>query len=419
MLEITSKESMAVAKIVVAGVGGGGNNAINRMIEDDIGGVSYVAINTDSQVLRLSKAENLVQIGEKLTKGLGAGAKPEVGQQAAEESLDEVAQVLQGADMVFITAGMGGGTGTGAAPVVAKLAKEMGILTVAVVTKPFNFEGKPRMEKALAGIDTLKDNVDTMIVIPNQRLLEIVDRRTSVPDAFKKADEVLQQAVQGITDLINIPADINLDFSDVKTVMSDKGIAHVGIGVGSGDDKAIEAAKMAVESPLLETTIEDCTDIIVNITGDLFMCDVETVAEYIKSISGDNTNVILGSRTDTTEKDTCCVTIIATGIKNVVQPSEKIVSASAYAGRGPRYTPQLQSAPIVPTVARPSAPMYMQTPVEPIEAPVKPQTAAKPQATKKPQGFSQTAKLSFPRSNKIEDKGYTMPSFMTKKDNND
>ena len=241
MLEIMSNEAESSAKIIVIGVGGAGNNAVNRMVEETISGVEFVGVNTDKQALTLCKAPTVVQIGEKLTKGLGAGAQPEVGQKAAEESIEEVKQLMEGADMVFVTCGMGGGTGTGAAPVIAAAAKEMGILTVGVVTKPFRFEARTRMNNALAGIENLKKAVDTLIVIPNDKLLEVVDRRTTMPEALKKADEVLQQAVQGITDLINLPALINLDFADVQTVMTDKGIAHIGIGQGRGDDKALEA----------------------------------------------------------------------------------------------------------------------------------------------------------------------------------
>ena len=239
MLEIMSNEAESSAKIIVIGVGGAGNNAVNRMVEEAIGGVEFVGVNTDKQALTLCKAPTVLQIGEKITKGLGAGAQPEVGQKAAEESIEEVKQLMEGADMVFVTCGMGGGTGTGAAPVIAAAAKEMGILTVGVVTKPFRFEARTRMNNALAGIENLKKAVDTLIVIPNDKLLEVVDRRTTMPEALKKADEVLQQAVQGITDLINLPALINLDFADVQTVMTDKGIAHIGIGEARGDDKAI------------------------------------------------------------------------------------------------------------------------------------------------------------------------------------
>ena len=255
MLEIMSNEAESSAKIIVIGVGGAGNNAVNRMVEEAIGGVEFVGVNTDKQALTLCKAPTVLQIGEKITKGLGAGAQPEVGQKAAEESIEEVKQLMEGADMVFVTCGMGGGTGTGAAPVIAAAAKEMGILTVGVVTKPFRFEAKTRMNNALSGIENLKKAVDTLIVIPNDKLLEIVDRRTTMPEALRKADEVLQQAVQGITDLINLPALINLDFADVQTVMRDKGIAHIGIGEARGDDKAMEAVQQAVSSPLLETTM--------------------------------------------------------------------------------------------------------------------------------------------------------------------
>jgi len=278
-------------------------------------GVEFIGINTDKQALQLCKAPRLLQIGEKLTKGLGAGAKPEIGEKAAEESSEEVAQALKGADMVFVTCGMGGGTGTGAAPVVAKLAKDMGILTVGVVTKPFRFEAKARMTNALAGIEKIKDNVDTLIVIPNDKLLEIVDRRTTMPEALKKADEVLQQAVQGITDLINVPSLINLDFADVQTVMKDKGIAHIGIGTGKGDDKAAEAAKMAVESPLLETTITGATHVIINVSGDISLADASDASDYVRALTGDEVNIIFGAMYDSSMTDTCNVTIIATGIE--------------------------------------------------------------------------------------------------------
>ncbi len=315
MLEIKSNDAESAARIIVVGVGGAGNNAVNRMIDEKIDGVEFIGINTDKQALQLCKAPTLLQIGEKLTKGLGAGAKPEIGEKAAEESSDEVAAALKGADMVFVTCGMGGGTGTGAAPVVAKLAKDMGILTVGVVTKPFRFEAKARMTNAIAGIDKIKDNVDTLIVIPNDKLLEIVDRRTTMPDALKKADEVLQQAVQGITDLINVPSVINLDFADVQTVMKDKGIAHIGIGTGKGDDKASEAVKMAVESPLLETTISGATHVIINVSGDISLADASDAASYVQELTGDDVNIIFGAMYDANMTDTCNITIIATGIE--------------------------------------------------------------------------------------------------------
>ena len=314
MLEIKTNDAESAAKIIVVGVGGAGNNAVNRMIDENIDGVEFIGVNTDKQALQLCKAPKLLQIGEKLTKGLGAGAKPEVGEKAAEESTEEITAALKGADMVFVTCGMGGGTGTGAAPVVAKLAKDMGILTVGVVTKPFRFEAKARMVNALNGIEKIKDNVDTLIVIPNDKLLEIVDRRTTMPEALKKADEVLQQAVQGITDLINVPAVINLDFADVQTVMKDKGIAHIGIGVGKGDDKAVEAVKMAVESPLLETTITGASHVIINVSGDITLNDASEASDYVRELTGDDVNVIFGAMYDETKTDTCSITVIATGL---------------------------------------------------------------------------------------------------------
>jgi cell division protein FtsZ len=315
LLEIKSNNQEFAAKIVVVGVGGAGNNAVNRMIDEGIEGVEFVGVNTDKQALQLCKAAHLLQIGEKLTKGLGAGAKPEIGQKAAEESSEEIVAVLKGADMVFVTCGMGGGTGTGAAPVIARLAKEMGILTVGVVTKPFRFEAKVRMINAVSGIDRLKENVDTIIVIPNDKLLEIVDRRTTMPDALKKADEVLQQSVQGITDLINRPAIINLDFADVQTVMKDKGVAHIGIGVGKGDDKAKEAVQMAIESPLLETTIHGATDVIINISGDITLNDANEAASHIQELSGVDVNIIFGAMYDESKPEECTISVIATGLE--------------------------------------------------------------------------------------------------------
>ena len=316
MLEIKTNDADVAAKIIVVGVGGAGNNAVNRMIDEKIDGVDFIGVNTDKQALQLCKAPKLLQIGEKLTKGLGAGAKPEIGEKAAEESAEEISAALKGADMVFVTCGMGGGTGTGAAPVVAKLAKDMGILTVGVVTKPFRFEAKARMVNALNGIERIKEHVDTLIVIPNDKLLEIVDRRTTMPEALKKADEVLQQAVQGITDLINVPAVINLDFADVQTVMKDKGIAHIGIGEGKGDDKAMEAVKMAVESPLLETTISGASHVIINISGDITLADASDAASYVQELAGDDVNIIFGAMYDESKSDSCTITVIATGLED-------------------------------------------------------------------------------------------------------
>ncbi len=322
MLEIKTNEAESAAKIIVVGVGGAGNNAVNRMIDESIGGVEFIGINTDKQALKLCKAPTALQVGEKLTKGLGCGAVPEVGEKAAEENIEEITQAIKGADMVFVTCGMGGGTGTGAAPVVAKIAKEMGILTVGVVTKPFRFEAKARMNNALGGIEKLKDSVDTLIVIPNDKLLEIVDRRTTMPEALKKADEVLQQAVQGITDLINVPALINLDFADVQTVMKDKGVAHIGIGVAKGDDKANEAVQAAVTSPLLETTIEGASHVIINISGDISLMEANEAASYVQDLTGEESEIIFGARYDDTYPDECTITVIATGLEeNNAKPS--------------------------------------------------------------------------------------------------
>ena len=314
MLEIMTNEAESSAKIIVIGVGGAGNNAVNRMVEEAIGGVEFVGVNTDKQALTLCKAPTVLQIGEKITKGLGAGAQPEVGQKAAEESIEEVKKIIEGADMVFVTCGMGGGTGTGAAPVIAGAAKEMGILTVGVVTKPFRFEAKTRMNNALAGIENLKKAVDTLSVIPNDKLLEIVDRRTTMPEALRKADEVLQQAVQGITDLINLPALINLDFADVQTVMTDKGIAHIGIGEARGDDKAMEAVQQAVSSPLLETTIKGATHVIINISGDISLMDANDAASYVQELTGEEANIIFGAMYDDSVADYARITVIATGL---------------------------------------------------------------------------------------------------------
>ena len=314
MLEIMTNEAESSAKIIVIGVGGAGNNAVNRMVEEAIGGVEFVGVNTDKQALTLCKAPTVLQIGEKITKGLGAGAQPEVGQKAAEESIEEVKKIIEGADMVFVTCGMGGGTGTGAAPVIAGAAKEMGILTVGVVTKPFRFEAKTRMNNAVAGLENLKKAVDTLIVIPNDKLLEIVDRRTTMPEALRKADEVLQQAVQGITDLINLPALINLDFADVQTVMTDKGIAHIGIGEARGDDKAMEAVQQAVSSPLLETTIKGATHVIINISGDISLMDANDAASYVQELTGEDANIIFGAMYDDSVADYARITVIATGL---------------------------------------------------------------------------------------------------------
>lgn len=316
MLEImTSEADVDQANILVIGVGGAGNNAVNRMIDEGIKGVNFACVNTDKQILKRCKAPECLQIGEKLTKGLGAGAKPEIGEKAAEENREELAEIVKDADMVFVTCGMGGGTGTGAAPVVAQIAKDMGKLTVGIVTKPFKFEGKVRMTNALNGIEKLKESVDTLIVIPNDKLLAICDRRTTMPEALRKADEVLQQGVQGITDLINTPAVINLDFADVNTVMKDKGIAHIGIGEGHGDEKCIDAVKEAINSPLLETSIDGATHVIINFSGDVSMFEADEAATYVRELASEEANVIFGAMYDESCTDTVRITVIATGLK--------------------------------------------------------------------------------------------------------
>ena len=317
MLEIKSNDEKNPARILVIGVGGAGNNAVNRMIDENVEGVELIAINTDKQALSLSRATTKIQIGEKLTKGLGAGAKPEIGASAVEENREEINDIIKDADMVFVTCGMGGGTGTGAAPIVAEIARNLGILTVGVVTKPFSFEGKPRMANAVNGVAKLRENVDTLIVIPNDKLLQICDKRTSIPDALKKADEVLQQGVQGVTDLINKPGLINLDFADIQTVMRDKGIAHIGIGQGSGDNKAVDAIKQAMDSPLLETTVDGATDIIVNFSGNVGIVEAYDAITYLSEVAGEEANIIFGTVDNDMVGEDVSITIIATGLEDV------------------------------------------------------------------------------------------------------
>ena len=305
------------ATIKVIGVGGAGNNAVNRMVESGIKNVEFIAVNTDRQALLLSKAASKIQIGEKITRGLGAGANPDIGAQAAEESKTEIAEALRGADMVFVTAGMGGGTGTGAGPIVAAAAKEMGILTIGVVTKPFTFEGKKRLSQAERGIESLKGKVDTLVVIPNDKLLQIIDRKTSIVEAFKMADDVLRQGVQGISDLIAIPGLVNLDFADVKTIMLNTGMAHMGIGRASGENRAEDAAKQAVQSPLLETSIEGARGVIINITGgnNLGLHEVNTAAELIQRSVDPEANIIFGAVIDESLDEDIVITVIATGFE--------------------------------------------------------------------------------------------------------
>lgn len=308
-------ESYPLAQIKVIGTGGGGSNAVNRMIDFGVQGVEFITVNTDAQALKLSKSEAKLQIGEKLTRGLGAGANPEIGKKAAEESRDQIMEALKGADMVFVTAGMGGGTGTGAASVIAEIAKECGALTVGVVTRPFMFEGRKRASQAEAGIAALKEKVDTLIIIPNDRLLEIVDKKTPMLEAFREADNVLRQAVQGISDLIQVPGLINLDFADVKTIMSERGSALMGIGEATGENRAAEAAKKAIMSPLLETSIDGARGVIMNITGgsNLSLFEVNEAVELVTSASDPDVNMIFGAIIDDDLQDSIKVTVIATG----------------------------------------------------------------------------------------------------------
>lgn len=321
----TDENIAQVCNILVLGIGGGGNNAVNRMIANGITSCNFAAINTDKQALLMSKADVRLQIGEKLTRGLGAGAEPEIGQKAAEESKSSITELLKNVDLVFVTAGMGGGTGTGATPIIAQIAKEMGILTIAVVTKPFNFEGKKRMENAEKGLEALRKHVDSLVVIPNDKLLKIVPKGTPIVDAFRYADDVLRQGIQGVSDLIVVPSLINLDFADVRSIMKNRGMAHMGIGHGHGENKTIEAVRQAVSSPLLETTIEGATGILINVKGgnDLAIDEVDEAASLVREVVDSSCNIIFGAAIDDNLKDEVEITIIATGFQ-----------ANLYSGEG-------------------------------------------------------------------------------------
>ena len=322
VLQVEPEQQTTFASIKVVGCGGGGANAVNRMIEAGLKGADFIAVNTDKQALAASKADTKIQIGEKLTKGLGAGAVPEIGKRAAEDSREEIAQHLKGADLVFVTAGMGGGTGTGAAPIVADIARELNCLTIAVVTKPFQFEGKQRMKNAEMGVNELKQYVDTLVVIPNDRLLEVVSRGTSMVEAFRVADDVLRQGIQGISDLIALPALINLDFADVKTVMESGGMAHIGIGVGKGENRMVEAARSAVASPLLETKIDGARAVLINITGseEMGIVDINEAARLIQESADSDANIIFGAGIENGLKDEVRITVIATGFEKGAFP---------------------------------------------------------------------------------------------------
>ncbi|MDM5337987.1 cell division protein FtsZ [Fictibacillus enclensis] len=341
MLEFDmNMDSLATIKVI--GVGGGGSNAVNRMIEHGVQGVEFICVNTDAQALNLSKAQIKMQIGSKLTRGLGAGANPDIGKKAAEESREQVEEALRGADMVFVTAGMGGGTGTGAAPVIAEIAKEMGALTVGVVTRPFTFEGRKRSTQAIGGISVFKEKVDTLIVIPNDRLLEIVDKNTPMLEAFREADNVLRQGVQGISDLIAVPGLINLDFADVKTIMTEKGSALMGIGIATGENRAAEAARKAISSPLLETSIDGAKGVLMNITGgaNLSLYEVNEAADIVSTASDPEVNMIFGSVINEDLKDEILVTVIATGFDE----RENMQAMQAQAQR-PKFQQQPPKAP--------------------------------------------------------------------------
>jgi cell division protein FtsZ len=356
MLEFeTGIDSLAIIKVI--GVGGGGNNTVNRMIEHGVQGIEFIAVNTDAQALNLSKAEVKMQIGGKLARGLGAGANPEVGKKAAEESKEQIESALQGADMVFVTAGMGGGTGTGAAPVIAQIARDLGALTVGVVTRPFTFEGRKRATQATGGVSAMKEAVDTLIVVPNDRLLEIVDKNTPMLEAFREADNVLRQGIQGISDLIAVPGLINLDFADVKTIMSNQGSALMGIGMASGENRAAEAAKKAISSPLLETPIDGAQGVLLNITGgsNLSLYEVQEAADIVASASDQELNMIFGSVINDNLKDEIFVTVIATGFNEEIIQSK--TTSPSFGGqqqktveevtkREPRREPKREEVPI-------------------------------------------------------------------------
>ena len=344
-MENENQAGMATIKVV--GVGGAGNNGVNRMVENGLKSVEFISVNTDRQQLNISKANKKIQIGEKLTRGLGAGANPEVGKCSAEESKSEIAEAVKGADMVFVTAGMGGGTGTGAAPIVAEVSKEMGILTVGVVTKPFPFEGKRRMMQAEAGIEELRQNVDTLIVIPNEKLLQVVEKQTSIMDAFKMSDDVLRQGVQGISDLITIPGLVNLDFADVKTIMLDAGVAHIGIGRASGEHRAQEAARQAIHSPLLETSIEGAGGVLLNVTGgkDLCLLEISEAADLVQKSVDADANIIFGAVIDEKLENEIVITVIATGFTKTAFQDLKLDSIVGEALKNATVSQNTQSTP--------------------------------------------------------------------------
>ena len=418
---INNEEENNFAAIKVVGVGGAGTNAVNRMVDSGLRGVDFIAVNTDKQALAMSKAPIQIQIGDKLTKGLGAGANPEVGQKAAEESREEIAKTIKGSDLVFVTCGMGGGTGTGAAPIIAETAREMGILTIGVVSKPFLFEGRQRMKNAEAGIERLKANVDTLVVVPNDRLLSVVTKGTTMTDAFKIADDTLRQGIQGISDLIAVPSLINLDFADVRTVMQSRGLAHMGIGIGKGESRMVDAAKQAISSPMLETSIDGARAVLINITGgpDTSIIDINEAAQLITAAADPEANIIFGAGIDESMEDEVKITVIATGFEKpafneTLKPSigESRDAEGDEPARGPRPSryEEEQVSPIFERRARSERPPReaADTGYEQRE-----QRRAERQQTRRPRVYQDEGQE--PRSQNRRGFAPDVPSFMKKK----
>ena len=418
---INNEEENNFAAIKVVGVGGAGTNAVNRMVDSGLRGVDFIAVNTDKQALAMSKAPIKIQIGDKLTKGLGAGANPEVGQKAAEESREEIAKTIKGSDLVFVTCGMGGGTGTGAAPIIAETAREMGILTIGVVSKPFLFEGRQRMKNAEAGIERLKANVDTLVVVPNDRLLSVVTKGTTMTDAFKIADDTLRQGIQGISDLIAVPSLINLDFADVRTVMQSRGLAHMGIGIGKGESRMVDAAKQAISSPMLETSIDGARAVLINITGgpDTSIIDINEAAQLITAAADPEANIIFGAGIDESMDDEVKITVIATGFEKpaFTEPLKPSIGDSREAeadepARGPRPSryEEEQVSPIFERRARNERPPRegADTGYEQRE-----QRRAERQQTRRPRVYQDEGQE--PRSQNRRGFAPDVPSFMKKK----
>ncbi len=418
-----TNEDNNFAAIKVIGVGGAGTNAVNRMVDTGLRGVDFIAVNTDKQALALSKAPKQIQIGDKLTKGLGAGANPEVGQKAAEESREEIANTIKGSDLVFVTCGMGGGTGTGAAPVIAETAREMGILTIGVVSKPFLFEGRQRMKNAEAGIERLKANVDTLVVVPNDRLLSVVTKGTTMTEAFRIADDTLRQGIQGISDLIAVPSLINLDFADVRTIMQSRGLAHMGIGIGKGESRMVDAAKQAISSPMLETSIDGARAVLINITGgpDTSIIDINEAAQLITAAADPEANIIFGAGIDESLEDEVKITVIATGFEKTpfasaaskVKPAFEDDEAPAESER-PARSRYAEEEPVSPIFERRPRPERERPPREGSDTGYEQREArrAERQQTRRPRVYQEDGQA--PRQSR---RGFApdVPSFMKKK----